>query len=120
MAVQAIERNGQPILPEYENPLPSWPIGEFTEQHVLFPEIHELEFRANHLNRSGLLRDCSPMRSKFAVTERCYMRASLRRDTGETKGADFARVFGESWIRSVEGLFFSSLGYVSGVTDMPT
>jgi len=42
-------------------------------------------------------------------------------DHGETKGADFARVFGEARGHVPWTDYFSlASGYVSGVTDMPT
>jgi hypothetical protein len=116
------ERNGQPVIARVRESVTILPIGEFTEAHVPFPEIHDWNSLRITLNRSG----CYGMCSTYEIEIRgdgtvLYDGQAYVGTTGKPK----VQISHASLVKLVDtfrGADYFSLasGYVSGVTDMPT
>ena len=116
------ERNGQPVIARVRESVTILPIGEFSEAHVPFPEIHDWNSLRITLNRSG----CYGMCSTYEIEIRgggtvLYDGQAYVGTTGKRN----VQISHASLVKLVDTFrradYFSlASGYVSGVTDMPT
>ena len=116
------ERNGQRIVARVRESLTILPIGELSEAHIPFPEIHDWNSLRITLSRSGCYGMCSTYEVEIHGDGTVlYDGQAYVGTTGKQK----LQISHASLVKLVDtfhGADYFSLasGYASGVTDMPT
>jgi len=116
------ERNGKLVEAKVRESVTILPIGELTEVHARFPEIHDWSSLRITLSRSGCYGNCSAYDIEIRGDGTALYDGQA--NVGTT-GKKRAKISHASLVKLVEAFrkvdYFSlAAGYASGVTDMPT
>jgi hypothetical protein len=116
------ERDGQPVTAKVRESVTILPIGELTEVHARFPEIHDWSSLRITLSRSGCYGNCAAYEIEICGDGTALYDGQA--NVGTT-GKKKARISHASLVKLVGTFrkvdYFSlAAGYASGVTDGPT
>jgi hypothetical protein len=116
------ERDGQPVTAKVREAVTILPIGELTEVHARFPEIHDWSSLRITLSRSGCYGNCAAYEIEIRGDGTALYDGQA--NVGTT-GKKKARISHASLVKLVGTFrkvdYFSlAAGYAAGVTDMPT